>query len=929
MFNQNLTMNNSKDIVANSIKLVSDNEMTDINDIFQSKLNSYYPKLNIDVKFNNYYTKIQTDEFLNLRYTKTETDNKFTNYYDKLYINSTFDNYYTKLQIDNSRYTKTEVDDKLNTKVSVSEFTTANQQRITVDAALEQTIFDNKTELTNLINLKRNITDSYNKIEIEDKLNLKLNLSEFTEANQQRITVDGRLEQSILDNRTELTNLINLKRSITDSYNKTEIEDKLNLKLNLSEINNYYNKTYINDTFDTKIQLNDKLNTKQNTIIDNALSISHINNLQNSLNAKQNTITDNSLSISHINLLQSSLNEKQNTITDNSLSISHINNLQNSLDSKQQLLSDLEGNGISPLFGNKLRKIFGSDGIDVTQFLNLGNENDPSNFQIRISGSAINTQLNSKLNSSEIQNYYTKLDTNNLLNAKQNSIGINGLEISNINNLQSSLDSKLSSSSFSNYFTKTELNDKILNYIYQYNNGLYNALYVKHNYGINFAISSNQNPLSSEILLSIETSSGVTINTSAHVENNLTIGGNLVIGTTNILNAITDLQNNPSSSNVDLTNYFTKTEINNKISNYIYQHVDEFFSMLYLKHSFGIEFYVNNIAIMSLLNNSVSITKNTTIDGSLTVNSINILTEINNIKSNHYTKSEIQTREGNYVLNNVNNSMTSNIVTTGNVQAVNLTATGQLSSTGTLGVSGACSLNNTLTVSNITNLNNNVNIAGTATLNGAVNINNACNISKGRGTYGNGGSLRLTTLNNNSDPCALAFVLNGVETHIFEFSWLGLAHFMKLSNTTTVWTQTMSIDRHTGQWKFFKGMLIEGVCTASSFVTSSDSRLKTNIEDVPIEDSINLLKNVSAKTYKRINDNNNKREIGFIAQDFENISISLGENFVDKFNGKLSADGDDIELKTMAYDRVPAILWTVCKNLLARIEVLESKINSN
>ena len=39
--------------------------------------------------------------------------------------------------------------------------------------------------------------------------------------------------------------------------------------------------------------------------------------------------------------------------------------------------------------------------------------------------------------------------------------------------------------------------------------------------GMNFAISSNQIPLTSEILLSLETtSSGVTINTRAHVENN-------------------------------------------------------------------------------------------------------------------------------------------------------------------------------------------------------------------------------------------------------------------------------------------------------------------------------------------------------------------------------------------------------------------------
>ena len=129
---------------------------------------------------------------------------------------------------------------------------------------------------------------------------------------------------------------------------------------------------------------------------------------------------------------------------------------------------------------------------------------------------------------------------------------------------------------------------------------------------------------------------------------------------------------------------------------------------------------------------------------------------------------------------------------------------------------------------------------------------------------------------------------------------------------------------------FFVGLNVVGTCVATAFSSTSDSRLKTNIEEVPIEDSINLLKNVSAKTYNRINDNsNNKREIGFIAQDFENIPISLGQNFVDNFNGKISPEGEDIELKTMAYDRVPAILWTVCKKLLARIEVLESKINSN
>ena len=37
MFNQNLSMNNSKDLICNSIRLVNKNEMKDINDIFLSK----------------------------------------------------------------------------------------------------------------------------------------------------------------------------------------------------------------------------------------------------------------------------------------------------------------------------------------------------------------------------------------------------------------------------------------------------------------------------------------------------------------------------------------------------------------------------------------------------------------------------------------------------------------------------------------------------------------------------------------------------------------------------------------------------------------------------------------------------------------------------------------------------------------------------
>ena len=70
------------------------------------------------------------------------------------------------------------------------------------------------------------------------------------------------------------------------------------------------------------------------------------------------------------------------------------------------------------------------------------------------------------------------------------------------------------------------------------------------------AVTSYVNPSSSEILLSMDTSSGVTINTSAHVVNNLSVAGNLIVGTTNILTEIINLQNNSGN----LSNCYDKAE---------------------------------------------------------------------------------------------------------------------------------------------------------------------------------------------------------------------------------------------------------------------------------------------------------------------------------------------------------------------------------
>ena len=110
---------------------------------------------------------------------------------------------------------------------------------------------------------------------------------------------------------------------------------------------------------------------------------------------------------------------------------------------------------------------------------------------------------------------------------------------------------------------------------------------------------------------------------------------------------------------------------------------------------------------------------------------------------------------------------------------------------------------------------------------------------------------------------------------------------------------------------------------------ASDQRLKDNVQDMPEDDAINLLKSISAKTYTRNDMTDNKRRAGFIAQDFETAPITLGEKWIGTAPSATDRNGSGTDINTLAYDRVGSpILWTVCKNLLARTEVLEAKLNS-
>jgi hypothetical protein len=106
--------------------------------------------------------------------------------------------------------------------------------------------------------------------------------------------------------------------------------------------------------------------------------------------------------------------------------------------------------------------------------------------------------------------------------------------------------------------------------------------------------------------------------------------------------------------------------------------------------------------------------------------------------------------------------------------------------------------------------------------------------------------------------------------------------------------------------------------------------LKTEPIDANTQDSLNMLKAVSARTYERIDKPGSGTRIGFIAQE---VQASLPAEFANlvgkaKYTANPDEEEEPMEILTVDYARLVAPLWQCCKNLLSRVEELESKLNS-
>ena len=155
---------------------------------------------------------------------------------------------------------------------------------------------------------------------------------------------------------------------------------------------------------------------------------------------------------------------------------------------------------------------------------------------------------------------------------------------------------------------------------------------------------------------------------------------------------------------------------------------------------------------------------------------------------------------------------------------------------------------------------------------------------------------------------------NSTDLHVIELSWLSWAHFYR-PNSSTAYAQTMGVNLTTGYWTFYKG-----------YGAASDQSLKGDAQDASTTDCLNMLRAVSAKTYRRLDlpDDEGPR-LGFIAQDVEAACPPSWSNLVSTTQYKWSEAPEGADIKVLDYARLTSVLWQCTRSLLARVEALEAR----
>ena len=106
----------------------------------------------------------------------------------------------------------------------------------------------------------------------------------------------------------------------------------------------------------------------------------------------------------------------------------------------------------------------------------------------------------------------------------------------------------------------------------------------------------------------------------------------------------------------------------------------------------------------------------------------------------------------------------------------------------------------------------------------------------------------------------------------------------------------------------------------------SDASLETEPTDVSTEDFLQMLRQVGARTYSRLDLEPGKKRIGFIAQEVRDAAPPAFGGLLGTSSHSDSQGSTEREILTLDYGRLSAVHWQSCRSLLARVEVLEAKL---
>jgi hypothetical protein len=111
-----------------------------------------------------------------------------------------------------------------------------------------------------------------------------------------------------------------------------------------------------------------------------------------------------------------------------------------------------------------------------------------------------------------------------------------------------------------------------------------------------------------------------------------------------------------------------------------------------------------------------------------------------------------------------------------------------------------------------------------------------------------------------------------------------------------------------------------GSLTASNFPSSSDARLKTQVEPLSLEECSRLVRAVAPSTYKRIDMEGTPARIGYIAQHWDR-ELTGGYRCI-----MGASEDENGPLLSIDYSRLVPVLHGALLSAFARIESLESRL---